>query len=41
MCAKGENISGPVGLMGGDANITIGYSRFELKVGVGYAQSAP
>jgi hypothetical protein len=38
---QGQNISGPVSLIGGDANVTIGYSRFELKVDVGYAWSAP
>jgi opacity protein-like surface antigen len=37
----GQNVSGPVGLMGGDAAITIGYSHFELKVDLGYARSAP
>ena len=38
---QGQNISSPVGLMGGDASITIGYSRVDLKVDLGYARSAP
>jgi opacity protein-like surface antigen len=38
---QGQNVSSPAGLMGGDANITIGYSRFELRVDLGYARSAP
>ena len=38
---QGQNASSPVSLMGGDADITIGYSRFELKVDLGYARSAP
>jgi opacity protein-like surface antigen len=38
---QGQNISGPVSLTARDANVTIGYSRFELKVDVGYARSAP
>jgi|HubBroStandDraft_6_1064221.scaffolds.fasta_scaffold02838_12 opacity protein-like surface antigen len=38
---QGQNISSPVGLMGGDASIAFGYSRAELKIDLGYARSAP
>jgi len=36
----GQSVSGPVGLTGGDASITIGYSRLELKVDLGYGRAA-
>lgn len=38
--SQGQSISSPVGLTGGDASITIGYSRLELKVDLGYARAA-
>jgi len=36
----GQSVSGPVGLAGGDASLTIGYSRLGLKLDVGYARAA-
>jgi len=37
---EGQSVSSPVGLTGGNASITIGYSRLELKVDLGYARAA-
>lgn len=38
--SQGENLSGPIGLNGGDASITIGYSRLGWKADFGYARSS-
>jgi opacity protein-like surface antigen len=38
--SQGESLSGPIRLNGGDASITIGYSRFGLKADFGYARSS-
>jgi hypothetical protein len=38
--SEGQSVSGPVGLTGGDASVSIGYSRLELKVDLGYARAA-
>jgi len=38
--SQGQSVSGPVGLTGGDASLTIGYSRLDLKVDLGYARGA-
>jgi opacity protein-like surface antigen len=38
--SQGESLSGPLGLNGGDASVTIGYSRFGLKADFGYARSS-
>src|SRR5579859_507059 len=38
--SHGQSVSGPVGLTGGDASLTIGYSRLGLKLDLGYARAA-
>jgi len=39
MCARDRRVSSPVGLTGRDANVTIGYSRSEVRVDLGYARA--
>ena len=38
--SQGQRLSSPVGLTGGDAGITVGYSRLGFKVDLGYVRAA-
>lgn len=38
--SQAQRLSSPVGLTGGDAGITVGYSRLGLKVDLGYVRAA-